>query len=93
MVIVDWFGRGGIAHTTEAWVRPAQRTGPSHHRLTRAGGSSIDRYLIGSAWGRGGGALIGHAAVVRAAARVAWERSGGTIVLQGSVLPQLARCT
>ncbi len=89
MVIVDWLGRGGIAHTTEAWVRERSARGRATTVVTRAG-RELDQSIpdrIGA--GSRGGALIGHAAVVRAAARVARERSGGTIVLQGSVLPQL----
>ena len=91
MVIVDWLGRGGIAHTTEAWVRERSARGRATTVVTRGGRelrieSIPDRIGVGSR----GGALIGHAAwSVPWHGSALWERSGGTIVLQGSVLPQL----
>jgi len=88
MVIVDWLGRGGIAHTTEAWVRERKVQGRETTVVTRAG-RELDRSIpdrIGA--GSRGGALIGHAAVVRAAIRTVRDRARCTVVLQGSVLPQ-----
>ncbi len=89
VVIVDWLGRGGIAHTTEAWVRERAVRGQTTTVVTRAG-RELDR-LVPDRIGAGGrgGAIIGHAEVVQAAIRAVREQTKCTVVLQGSVLPQL----
>ena len=89
VVMTEWLGRGGIAHTAEAWVTELGAVGSAPHLVTCAG-----RELAGvvdgaeAASGRGG-ALGAHVAVVRATVRALSERRPSFLVLHGSVLPQL----
>lgn len=89
VVLVDWLGRGGIAHTTQTWYRELRAAGRDVTVVTRA-----DRELVAAvpdsvAVGRRGPLALRHAAVVRAAVRTVERLGRCTVVLQGSVLPQL----
>jgi glycosyltransferase involved in cell wall biosynthesis len=89
IVLVDWLGRGGIAHTSEAWVRELQAQGRITTLVTRAGrelGQAVPERIV--AGGRGG-PLLDHAAVVLAAIRAQRQNTKCTVILQGSIMPQL----
>jgi glycosyltransferase involved in cell wall biosynthesis len=89
VVIVDWLGRGGIAHTTEAWVTELRGLGRSPLVVTRSG-RELDQSIPDRIGATGpGGAVAAHAAVVRAASKAVRAHAGCPVVLQGSVMPQL----
>lgn len=89
MLIVDWLGRGGIAHTTQAWVREREGEGLATTVVTRRGRELAQSMVNVIAAGARGGAVLAHVAVVRAASRAVQDQAPCTVVLQGSVLPQM----
>lgn len=89
VLMVDWLGRGGIAHCTEAWVRECRSTGATVELVTRRD-RELEQAVPGShGAGRGGGALVEHLAVVAAARRAIYELEPQVVILHGTVLPQV----
>lgn len=87
--MVEWLGRGGIAHTAESWIREAERAGAEVTLVTRGG-----RELAGAveqvvAMPDRHGALAAHLATIRATTRLLHELRPKLLVLHGSVVPQL----
>lgn len=87
--MVDWLGRGGIAHTVESWYRELERAGTEAIVATRDG-----RELASAVPGALGvadalGPLAAHARLIRAARRLVQSRHPAVVVLHGSVVPQL----
>lgn len=86
--MVEWLGRGGIAHTAESWVREAERAGAEVTLVTRAGrelAGAVDRVVAVPDRHGAPAALV---AAVRATSRLLRELRPATLVLHGSVVPQ-----
>ena len=89
VLIVDWLGRGGIAHTTDAWVRELRNCHRTPVVVTR-GGRELQQLIAGTVGATSRlGSVAAHAAVVAAAARCLRSLRPEWLILQGSVLPQL----
>src|SRR5688500_8080170 len=86
VVIVDWLGRGGIAHTTHEWVTAIGGAGHEITVVTRPG-----RDLAGVPVNTVGGRGRSQLAVVRAAARKIDEVRPDLVVVQNYVIPALER--
>lgn len=86
-VVVDWLGRGGISHTSEAWLDALESAGLAPSLVTRAGRELHDLYPDAVAVGTGG-ALRAHLGVVAAAIEVIREREPQVVVVQGSLVPR-----
>lgn len=87
--MVDWLGRGGIAHCTQAWMEELSSAGEQVELVTRSG-RELARSIPGShTAGRRGGALPEFLAVVAAARRLIRELRPRVVVLQGTVLPHI----
>ncbi len=89
VVMVEWLGRGGFAHTAEAWVREARARGLAPTVVTRAGRELALAVPDAVVAGGRGGPVVSHVAVVSRAMRVVRAEAPGTVVLHGSVVPQL----
>jgi glycosyltransferase involved in cell wall biosynthesis len=89
VLMVDWLGRGGIAHTTETWYRELERAGREAVVATRSG-RELAAAIAGSvSVGESFGPLAAHARLVRAARRLVEARPPSAVVLHGTVVPQL----
>jgi glycosyltransferase involved in cell wall biosynthesis len=88
VLMVDWLGRGGIAHCTEAWARELRAAGEPVELVTRFGRELVTAVPGTHGAGRRGGALIEHLAVVASARRLVRELEPRAVVLHGTVLPQ-----
>jgi glycosyltransferase involved in cell wall biosynthesis len=91
VVVVDWLGRGGIAHCTTAWVRTLQGAGHATTVVTRAGRELVDEVGWAVTADARGHALLAHAAVARAAADAVRTVRPSTVIVQNYVVPFLER--
>ncbi|MGH9091099.1 MAG: glycosyltransferase [Acidimicrobiales bacterium] len=98
VLMVEWLGRGGFAHTAESWFRELSRTGGVGCAgsdggeivlVTRAGRELAHSVKGSVAVGGGAGPVGAHVAILRTALRLLRDRSPMTLVLHGTVLPQL----
>ncbi|MGA2804853.1 MAG: glycosyltransferase [Acidimicrobiales bacterium] len=87
--MVDWLGRGGIAHCTEAWVHELRAAGESVELVTRSGRELVTAVSGSREAGGRGSALTEYLAVVATARRIARELDPRVVVLNGTVLPQV----
>ncbi len=90
-VLVDWLGRGGIAHCSTAWVRTLRDDGHRCTVVTRAGRELVDEVGGAVTADAPGHALLAHAAVARAAADLVRETRPDVVVVQNYVIPLLER--
>jgi glycosyltransferase involved in cell wall biosynthesis len=85
MFLVDWLGRGGIAQTSEAWMREARRLGLDVTVATRPG-----RELRADvAPERARHAILEHRELAHVAAGAIRDRRPELVVIQNYVLPWL----
>lgn len=89
VLMAEWLGRGGIAHTAHAWAVELERRGRTTLTVTRA-----DRELAADLKSSIGiasplGPVGAHVAAVRALRRLLATREYSHVVLHGSVIPQL----
>lgn len=89
ILVVDWLGRGGIAHTTVAWEKELTALGHRPLVMTR-GGRELSEFVPGAATvSSAHGPIAEHAKLVGAvAARIRATRPAWA-VLSGSVVPHL----
>lgn len=89
ILLVDWLGRGGIAHTTVEWHRELRALGRHPLVMTRGGRELSD--LVPQARGVSSslGAIAEHARLVGAIAKEIHARRPDWLVLAGSVTPEL----
>ncbi len=89
ILLVDWLGRGGIAHTTVAWQRELLALG--HHPLvmTRGGRELSELAPEVAAVSSSFGAVAGHVRLIGAIAREIRASRPAWIVLAGTVAPEL----
>lgn len=88
VVLVDWLGRGGIAHCTAAWNVELRRHGVNVSIITRAG-RELRGPGVHTVTGRG--RVRAHLAVVRRAAAIIADERPGTVIVQNWVMPALER--
>ncbi len=89
VIIVDWLGRGGIAHTTDAWVRELRQCHRTPLVVTR-GGRELEQLIPGTVGVRSQlGSVAAHSAIAAATARRLRSLRPEWLILQGSVLPHL----
>lgn len=89
VLMVDWLGRGGIAHCTQAWVHELQAAGEPVELVTRSG-RELAAAVPGTheaAWR--GGSLPEYLAVEAAARQLVRAIRPRVLVLHGTVLPQV----
>ncbi|MGI8684753.1 MAG: glycosyltransferase [Acidimicrobiales bacterium] len=88
MLIVDWLGRGGIAHCTGAWEIELRARDMSVTTVTRSG-----REMLGPAvhTADGPGRIRAHMAVARLAQELIAEERPDTVVIQNWVIPVIER--
>jgi len=89
VLMVDWLGRGGIAHCTEVWVHELRAAGESVELVTRPGRELAKAVPDSYGAGHIGGALPQYLAVVAQARRLVRELEPRALVLHGTVLPQI----
>ena len=89
MLMVDWLGRGGIAHCTEAWAHQLGASDEPFALVTRYGRELASAVQGSYAVGRRGGAFPQYLAVVATARRLVRELEPKAIVLHGTVLPRV----
>jgi glycosyltransferase involved in cell wall biosynthesis len=87
--MVDWLGRGGIAHCTEAWMHELRAVGESVELVTRSGRELAATVPGSHGAGRRGGALPEYLAVVAEARFLVRELEPRALVLHGTVFPQI----
>jgi glycosyltransferase involved in cell wall biosynthesis len=87
--MVDWLGRGGIAHCTEAWVHELRAAGESVELVTRSGRELAIAVPGSHETGGRGGALLEYLAVVAAARRFVRELDPRALVLHGTIFPEI----
>jgi glycosyltransferase involved in cell wall biosynthesis len=88
VLMAEWFGRGGIAHTAESWARELDELGIPTTVVTRAGRElSAIPGAVGVA--SRAGALGSHLAAVRRVAMLIRSGTFSHVVLHGSVVPQV----
>lgn len=91
ILLVDWLGRGGIAHTTVAWEEALKALGWGYSPLVvTRGGRELSHLVRGAVTvSSNHGPIVEHAKLVGAvAARIRATRPAW-VVLSGSVLPHL----
>jgi glycosyltransferase involved in cell wall biosynthesis len=87
--MAEWFGRGGIAHTAQAWVRELDSAAIPSLLVTRAG-RELAAAVPGSIAVRSrGGALASHVAALHTVRGLLRGGRFTHLVLHGSVAPQL----
>jgi glycosyltransferase involved in cell wall biosynthesis len=86
-LIVDWLGRGGIAHTTEAWVRELRRAGVHVDVITRHG-RELDS-TVGTEATDERGRIAAHREVAGRAAACIRTWRPDAVVVQNYLLPPL----
>jgi glycosyltransferase involved in cell wall biosynthesis len=87
VVLVDWLGRGGIAQTSDAWVRELRGRGVDVTLVTRS-----ERELAGDVVAPDrGGRVANHWRLARLAARTIAELRPSVVVVQNYVVPPLER--
>jgi glycosyltransferase involved in cell wall biosynthesis len=89
VLLVDWLGRGGIAHTTESWARELRHLGMSPQVVTRAGRELAEIVPDSIGVEPRGGPVLAHVALARAAVRALDYVGPVWLVLQGTVAPQV----
>lgn len=93
VVLVDWLGRGGIAHTSEAWVHVLDSSGLEVCVVTRAsrelGHTSRGSGRVGVVEASRPRAIAAHRAVVAAAVETVRERRPSCVVVQNYIVPAL----
>ena len=89
VVMVDWLGRGGIAHCTQSWVHVLQNAGEGVELVTRAGRELATAVPGTHEAGRRGGALPEYLAVALTARRLVRELRPRCLVLHGTVFPEI----
>jgi glycosyltransferase involved in cell wall biosynthesis len=92
VLLVDWLGRGGIAHTTGAWADTLTAAGAEVVVATRPG-RELDEVAARVVPGPSsrGGRLGAHAALARAAARLIADWRPDLVVVQNFVVAPLER--
>lgn len=92
VLIVDWLGRGGIAHTTGAWAHTLVAGGHDVVVATRPG-REVDELSVAVAHAppSRGGRIRAHAALARSVARLIADWRPDLVVVQNFVLPPLER--
>ncbi len=88
MLMVDWLGRGGIAHCTQAWVEELRRAGKRVNLVTRYGRELAASVPGTYGAGRHGGRLLQHLALVAKSQRLVRSLAPPVLVLHGTVMPQ-----
>ena len=91
ILIVDWLGRGGIAHTTGAWVETLANAGHDIRLATRPGRELEHFPQFPFEINRRAGRFAVHAALGRAAARAIVDWRPDIVVIQNFVIPPLER--
>jgi glycosyltransferase involved in cell wall biosynthesis len=87
--MVDWLGRGGIAHCTQAWVHELRGAGETVELVTRSGRELVAAVPGSRGVGGRGGALPDYLAVVAAARRLVRQVGPRAVVLHGTVFPEV----
>ena len=91
ILIVDWLGRGGIAHTTGAWAETLLNAGHDVRLATRPG-RELDHFpQFPHEISRRAGRFAAHAALGRVAARAIAHWRPDMVVVQNFVIPPLER--
>jgi glycosyltransferase involved in cell wall biosynthesis len=92
VLIVDWLGRGGIAHTTGAWAE-ALIAGQHDVIVATRPGRELDEFSAPElpVPVSGGGRFAAHAALARSAVRLIADWRPDVVVVQNFVLPPLER--
>ena len=88
-VIVDWLGRGGIAHCTEAWAMELQQAGILTTVVTRPGREVYTAGSLVDVAPQRRNRIAAHRAVATHAARVIERTRPATVVVQNYVIPSL----
>ncbi len=89
ILMVEWLGRGGFAHTAEAWVHVLRQAGSSPLLVTRAGRELAASVPEALAIGAPGGPLASHLAAAARTGRLLVSGDCSHLVLHGIVAPQL----
>lgn len=89
ILLVDWLGRGGIAHTTLAWHEELRRLGHRPLVMTRGGRELGELVPEAATVSSRLGPVAEHARLVGAVVRRLAEDRPAWVVLSGSVLPHL----
>jgi glycosyltransferase involved in cell wall biosynthesis len=89
VLLVDWLGRGGIAHCTDAWARELMAKGHEVAVATRRGRELADGPRFVTFTGSGRGRIGSHRAVIAAAIEAVRQTRPHTVVIQNYVLPPL----
>jgi glycosyltransferase involved in cell wall biosynthesis len=88
-VLVDWLGRGGIAQTSEAWVRVLRDHGIEVTVITRAGRElAADNVRVANERRL---RLLSHRGVAQLASRTIREQRPSVVIVQNYVVPLLER--
>jgi len=92
VLVVDWLGRGGIAHCSEAWISAVAAGGADVRLATRAD-RELDMAVPAVISSRTGatGAVGAHLALVSRLVRAVRRLHPDLVVLQNFVLPDIER--